>query len=230
MKKQELRKRLFELRDEKYKDFTKMLTPGENKIIGVRMPLLKELAKEIALSDFRSFLKDAYMDYHEERLIYGLILGFVKIELDELFFYLDKWLLYINNWAVCDTVTMNLKIFGKTKEKDKVWDYLIEKLKMQDKPFVIRAAVVCLFCYFLDSKYVDKVDKVFCQIKCQDYYVKMAVAWGVSTLLIKNFDAGLELLKSKKLEPWTHNKSIQKSLESFRLTSEQKEILRNLRL
>lgn len=193
------------------------------------MPLVKELAKEIANSDWREFLKNAYTDYHEERLVYGLILGFIKIDLDELFLCLDKWFPLVNNWAVCDTVIMNLKIFGKTKEKDKVINYLTDKLK-SEKPFIIRAVIVCLFCYFLSDEYIDKVIEIFCKTKDDNYYVKMAIAWGVSTLLIKNFDKGIELIKSKKLGPWTHNKSIQKSLESFRLTEGQKQVLKNLKI
>ena len=230
MTNEDLRKKLFELKEEEYKDFVNALTPGEDNMIGVRMPLIKKIAKEIANSNWREFLKNAYTDYHEERLVYGLILGFAKIELDELFFYLDKWLLLVNNWAVCDTVTMNLKIFSKTKEKEKVVDYLISKLSIKGKPFIKRAVIVCLFCYFLSDDYIDKVIEIFCETKDDDYYIKMALAWGVSTILIKNFDKGLGLIKSKKLEQWTHNKAIQKSLESFRLTVEQKEILKNLKI
>lgn len=221
------RNKLLSLSEEKYRDFSAGLTPGAQSVIGVRMPLIKAMAKEIAAGDYRQFLSAPYIMYHEERILYGLIIGYLKTDIQEVLMYLNEWLKCVDNWAVCDTCIMNLKIIGKPQNQAVAREYIVNKLKNNklkntQEPFVIRAMIVALFCYFNTPQYAQEIKGIFSSVKNDNYYVKMALAWGVCELLIKNYDVGIDLIKSGVLETWTHNKAIAKAVDSFRITQERK--------
>lgn len=226
---EELRKKLFELQDVKFRGFVEGLTPGENNMIGVRMPLVKNMAKEIAGLNYAEFLENPFTFYHEERLLYGLVISYLKTDLSLVLNYLDGFLEYVNNWAVCDTVVMNLKIFNKEQNKEEALNYLISKLN-DENPFVIRFAIVGLFCYFKDDKYCVKTLEILKGVKQDHFYIKMALAWGICEFLIKHYDLAIEVLKNRELNIWVHNKAIQKALESFRIDVEKKKELKGLKI
>lgn len=226
---EEIRKKLFELHDIKYRNFSANLTPGENNIIGVRMPLIKDLAKKIAGSFYENFLKNPYTFYQEERLLYGLVISYLKADIEIVLNYLEDFLPHLNNWAVCDSVVMNLKAFKKTQNKEKSFNFLLSKLNDQN-PFVTRFVIVGLFCYFNDDKYYAKTLEIFKSIKNDHFYIKMALAWGMCDFLIKRYDLSLEVLKNRELGVWVHNKAIQKALESFRISEIHKQELRALKI
>ncbi|MFW6047253.1 MAG: DNA alkylation repair protein [Candidatus Woesearchaeota archaeon] len=230
MTNKDIRKRLFDLAEEKYRDFQKKLTPGEKTIIGVRLPFIRKLAKEISKSDYNEYLKSPFTEYHEECLLYGLVLGYIKTDINTLLKHVDKWLECINNWAVCDSGVMNMKALGKPQNSSIVWEYVSKKLYETEKPFIIRAMIVIMFSYFNNYLYVNKVADKYITIKNDHYYVKMALAWGISVIAVKYFDVAAELIKSKSLDKFTHNKAIQKCLESYRISTVQKEFLKNLKI
>lgn len=229
MIKDDIRRKLFEMGDEKLKAFSSKLTPGEENIIGVSVPKVKQLAKEIVKGDYKTFLIDPYTNYHEERLLYGLVLGYIKTDITSLVNYLNIWLNYVDNWAVCDCSVANLKCFKKAENRKVVFDYLVTKLNAKDNPYIIRFVIVALFDYFIDEQYLDRVVKIYSEIKSDHYYINMALAWGISVICIKNYAIGIELISSNSLNLWVRNKAIQKSIESFRLTDIQKQKLKLLK-
>ena len=229
MTNEQIRKRFFEMQDEKYRDFSKNLTPGEENMIGVRMPNIKVLAKEIASGNYLGFLKEPLTFYHEERVLYGLVISHMKEDIKTVLSYFEKWLDCVDNWGVCDTVVMAMKMFKKEKNRKAVFDYIKIMLDSK-KPFIIRAAIVALFCYFNDDEYCGITAAIFEKIKNEHFYVKMGLAWGMCEILIKHYDTGLLVLKNKTLNIWVHNKAIQKALESFRIDDKKKEELRKLKI
>lgn len=226
----EIRLKLFELVDEKYKQFHSKLVPGEKAIMGVRVPLVKKLAKEVSQNNPSEYLKAPYTDYHEECLLYGLVIGYIKTDIHTLLGYIDKWVDCVNNWAVCDSGVMNMKLIGKMQNRDVVWKYVITKLNNTDKPFIKRVMIVIMFSYFNCNNYINKVLDVYENINDDNYYVKMAIAWGLCDYAIKHFDAVMNLFKKKSLDSFIQNKAIQKCCESFRLSAEQKQQLKDLKI
>ena len=228
----EIRAQLFAQQDLKYRDFLAKLIPTTDKetIIGVRSAQAKDLVKQIAKTDIEGFFNNPLTDYHEERTIYGVVLGHWKTDIDSFLVEFDKWLPYVNNWAVCDSGVMSMKILGKKTNQAKVWEYLNEKLKTTNEPYTIRAIIVALFSYFIDDKYINETIKILQNIKSEHYYVNMALAWAFSVIIIKHYELGLNLIKSQTLGKWVQNKSIQKSVESLRLTAEQKQELKLFKL
>lgn len=230
MTNEEIRAKLFDLSDAKFKEFSSTLTPCEQKMIGVRVPLVKEMAKVIAKGNYKEYLINPYTEYHEESLLYGLVIGYLKTDIDELLKIFDSWLPCVKNWAVCDSSVMNIKALGSAGNKPRVWEYLNNKLAATTEPYTIRAIIVALFCYFLDGQYLSRVVKIFESIKGDHYYIRMALAWGVSVIAVKNYPAALQMFIDGNLDKWVHNKAIQKSCESFRLSQSDKQQMRQLKI
>lgn len=231
MLKEEVRKALMENSDTSYRDFSAKLIPNVDidMLIGVRSPKIKEIAKAINKANVEEYLADAYFDYHEERLLYGLVISTSKLPLDTKFYYYDIWLKYADNWAVTDSTLMGVKDFLKPINREKVYNFWVSKLAETYKTYVVRSVIVVLFRYFMTDEYVDKVIEVFKSIKCGEYYVDMALSWGICELLIKYYDKGVALLNEGNLPKFVHNKAIQKAIESFRITDENKSYLRSIK-
>lgn len=231
MTNEEIRERLVGISDNSYADFSKKLIPDDIQILGVRMPRLKELAKEIATSnECGEYLETAQFGSHEEVLLYGLVLGKVNLPIEKLLVKVENWTKYITNWAECDSVVMALKVFGRKKFTDFCFVFLQNFMTKELTPFQKRFVIVCLFRYYLTDDYVDRTIDFMLEYAVEEhYYIHMALAWGVCEVLIKYYDKGLDILKSNKLNTATHNKSIQKAVESYRLTVEQKAELRKLK-
>ena len=222
-----IQERLFELKDEKYKDFQTSLCPGTNNIIGVRTPVLRELAKEIMKQDYMSFITSKHT-YYEEYLLHAIIIPKIKFkEEQERLGYIKDFIPLIYNWAICDILVSGLKSTKKNKELyyEFIKPYLISK-----EEFEIRFGVVMLLDYFIEDKYLKEVFEFLSNINHEGYYVKMAVAWAVSVCFVKYPEETHKYLKEKRLDKFTHNKSIQKICESYRVKEEDKKRCRELKI
>lgn len=223
MNAEELKHKLLTLSEDSYKEFNKKLLPGIENILGVRIPIMREIAKDIAKTDFREYLKNAKDDTYEEIMIQGLVIGYAKADIDEKFRCLDEFVPKINNWGICDSCSMSYKFMKK--EHIRSWQYL-QKYYNSDKEFEIRFAVVCTLAHFINSEYIEMIFDKFNQISHEGYYVKMAVAWAVAECVAKFPKETLEFLKNNNLDEFTQNKAIQKARESFRVEAELKEIIK----
>ncbi len=222
-----IRDKLFVLRDEKYAAFSAKLTPGIdiNKVIGVRLPLLRKLAKEYSRDEEADeFLKTLPHDYFDENMLHGVLLSLEK-NYDECIRKLDEFLPYVDNWAVCDIIS------PVCFKKNKI--ILISKLDMwlkSDHPFTIRFAMEMYMSFYIDEDYKKEYSDSIAEIRNDEYYVRMMQAWYFATALAKQWDDSIKFLEEKKLDKWTHNKTIQKAIESYRITAEQKDYLRSLKI
>ena len=163
-----LKDKLFELSDEKYKKFHSGLCPNTDNIIGVRLPKLREIAKEIAKGDWKDFLATSSNDYYEEVMINGLVIAYAKCDVDEKLNYIESFVPKIDNWAICDSFCNSLKFVNKNKEK--VWEFIQPYLK-SNKEFEIRFAVVIILNYYITEDYIDLILETLDEVKHEGYYV-----------------------------------------------------------
>ena len=221
-------KRNQNLADTKYKEFHKGLCPGTENIIGVRVPVLREYAKKLSKKyEIDDLLENIDDEYYEEIMLQGMLIGLKKDkEISYILADIEKFVPKIDNWAICDTFCAGLKI--TKKNLNKMWEFL-QKYVKSSKEFEIRFGVVMILDYYITESYLDRNFKIFDSIKSDKYYVQMAVAWAVSICLIKFYDKTIEYLNKCKLDKFTYNKALQKAIESYRITNEQKEELRNMK-
>ena len=226
--KQEIKKKLFELSDQKYKEFHGGLCPGTENIIGVRVPVLRKYAQELFKEkDWKQTIEEIDNEYYEEIMLQGMLIGQAKNEdINTILKYVEKYVPQIDNWAICDIFCAGLKI---TKKYKKEMRSFIQKYLKSDKEFEIRFAIVMILDYYIDDEYLKEDFKIFDSIKHEGYYAKMAVAWAISICLIKYYNKTLDFLNTTKIDDFTYNKGIQKAIESYKITNEQKEYLRTLK-
>lgn len=219
---------LFNNQDIKYRNFNSKLIPNINKdkIIGVRMPILRKIAKDIYLNEYiDEFLDELPHKYQEENILHGLILGLKYKDIDILLDKLDIFLPYVDNWAITDVISP--KIFKKYP--DIVYDRVKIWLDSSDE-YVIRFGVVTLLQFYLDDNFKLEELELLKYIDSDYFYVRMAIAWFYSFALIKQYDSTIRYFEDKLLCKWIHNKSIQKAIESFRISDNKKEYLRSLKI
>lgn len=223
----DLIKQLFELKDIKYKEFHAKLMPtiDKEKIIGIRTPILRKFAIDFNNDDYKNeFLNTLPHHYYEENNLHAFLIEKVK-DFDTAIRLTDKFLPFVDNWATCDM--LRPKVFAKNKEK--LLEY-IEKWIKDKHPYTIRYGIGMLMVLYLGEnfspEYADSVSK----IKSDEYYVNMMIAWYFATALAKQYDAIIPYFKTKVLDSRTHNKAIQKAIESYRITPEEKEELRKLKI
>ncbi len=214
--------------DEKYKEFNSALIPDSRPILGVRIPVLRKIAKEIAKGDWQTFLKEAPEDTYEEVNVKGFILGYVKADFDSLLPYIAEHIEKINDWSLCDGFCSNLKIVAKHKEE--FLEFLLPYAKTDDE-FKQRVTAVMLMDYYLDEAYVDKTFEILDALKNEKYYCKMAIAWAVATAWAKQREKTYIYMQegNNTLDDWTYNKAIQKMLESYRVSDKDKAMLREMK-
>ncbi len=217
--------KLRELSDAKYKEFHSSLCPETSNIIGVRVPILRKYAKELYKEYKIDILKEIGDTYYEERLLKGMIICELK-SVQTVKKCLKTFVPKINNWAVCDITCGGLKIIKKNKNE--FWE-LIQKYLKSNSEFEIRFALVLLLDYYLDEEHIDEVLEISKNVKHDGYYVKMANAWLLSMCLVKFYDKTIDYLKNNEFDEFTYNKALQKAIESFRITEEQKDELRKMK-
>ena len=221
--KEEIKKKLFEISDTKYKEFHSGLCPSTENIIGVRVPILRNYAKEIFNKyNWKQIIEEIDDEYYEEIMLKGMLIGLAKKEdINIILKYVENYVPKIDNWAICDVFCAGLKITNRYKEE--VWNFIQKYLK-SNKEFEIRFAVVMILDFFVEPKYLQNNFEIFNNIKNDGYYAKMAVAWAISVCLIKFYDETIKYLEASKLDNWTYNKAIQKAIESYRISNEKKRI------
>lgn len=215
------------MQDEAYAAFQAKLTPGipADSFIGVRVPLLRAFAKEYAKdSACKEFLAQLPHRYYDENILHGMLISQMK-DYEECVEATERFLPFVDNWAVCDT--MSPKVFGKNKAR------LIEKIRewsASSHTYTCRFGLEMLMKFYLDADFREEYLEIVAAARSEEYYVKMMVAWFFATALAKQWDASVTYIMERKLAPWTHNKAIQKARESFRITQEQKEYLNALKV
>ena len=223
----ELQQNLFAMRDAAYAAFIAKLTPGfpSSHFIGVRVPLLRTIARSFAKeeADSMSFLSHLPHSYYEEDMLHGMLISLVK-DYDRCLDLIDRFLPYVDNWAVCDTLSP--KVFAKHKAQ------LLENILRwisSSHTYTCRFGLRMLMTHFLDDSFSADFLEIPAAIRSEEYYVKMMVAWFFATALAKQWEATLPYLENRQLDPWTHRKTIQKAIESYRIPPERKDYLHTLR-
>lgn len=219
---------LLEKQDKKYRDFTIKLIPNipAEKIIGVRTPILRNFAKTLyrdRMPEVRKFLSFLPHGYYEEDNLHAFLLEQIR-DLDELLTYTETFLPYIDNWATCDSFSPRLF----KKDPERILKKITEWIR-SDKEYTVRYAVGLLLSNYLDERFDPAHLELVASISSEHYYVKMMVAWYFSFALIKQYESALPYIENRVLEPWTHNKAIQKARESARISKEIKEKLNKLK-
>lgn len=223
---EEIRDILFENQDEKYKAFHSRLIPNvpPEKIIGVRTPVVRKLAKEYSKStEIGQFLNDLPHKYYDENNLHGFIIADFK-DYDSTIKHVNALLPYIDNWATCDLLSP--KAFRKNRDRLKSD---IEIWLSSDEVYTKRFAIEMIMSHFLDEDFDESYLPRIAEIRSDEYYIKMMQAWFFATALAKQWDCAVKIIEERRLDEWTHRKAIQKSVESFRITKEQKEYLKSLK-
>ncbi len=218
---------LWNMQDKSYKEFHSKLMPtiDPDTIIGVRTPVLRKFANEISATDSaKDFIITLPHSYYEENNLHSFLISSIK-DFDVLICEVEKFLPYINNWATCDS--LRPKAFAKNHGK--LLPYVMKWLD-SDLVYTKRFAIGILHSYYLDDKFKPEFIKIVSKIESDEYYINMMIAWYLATALSKQYDSTIPYLESNKLSKWVHNKTIQKSIESFRITDKQKDYLRTLRI
>ena len=218
---------LFELQDLKYRDFHAKLMPTVNKekIIGVRTPALRVFAKKYGKTDeAKEYLQILPHQYYEENNLHGLLIEQIK-DYDTCLEELERFLPYIDNWATCDLLALHMM----KKHRD-IFIREIYRWMESDKPYIIRFGISMLMRHYLDEEFKPEYAEKVASIRSEEYYVNMMRAWYFATALAKQYEKILPFLEERRMDIWTHNKTIQKSIESYRITQEQKDHLRTLRI
>lgn len=218
---------LFGLQDLKYRDFHARLMPTVDSelVIGVRTPALRKFAKEFSkMPESEIFLTQLPHKYYEENNLHGFLIAGMK-DYDRCIREVDRFLPYVDNWATCDL--MSPKIFKKHLPE------LLEQIKVwiaSEHTYVVRFGIGMLMSFYLDEAFDERYLEMVSSVRSEEYYVNMMIAWYFATALAKQYECTLPYIEEKRLEKWTHNKTIQKAVESYRITADQKKYLKTLKI
>lgn len=222
-----VRNELFAQQDTKYRDFQAKLLPTVDKetVIGVRTPALRKYAKQLSKrDDIKDFLNDLPHRYFDENQLHAFVLSEIK-DFDSCMTEVERFLPYVDNWATCDQLSP--KVFKKQRQK--LLDGISEWIG-SEHTYTVRFAIGMLMQHFLDEDFEPAYPEMVAAVRSEEYYINMMIAWYFATALAKQYETVLPYIEERKLEPWTHNKTIQKSVESYRITPEQKEYLKSLKI
>ncbi|MBQ3145816.1 MAG: DNA alkylation repair protein [Clostridia bacterium] len=224
---QEIRNKLFQMQDLKYKEFNSDLCPNVDNIIGVRIPDLRKYAKELYKNNKLNEIK-IEDHYYEELMLQGMIIGFqIKENIENVIQQIKQFVPKINSWAVCDTFSAGLKI---TKKYPKEMFEVVKLYLKSKKEYELRFSIVMLLDYYINDEYIDEVLEILGNVESDKYYVQMANAWAISECLVKYYEKTKTFLKNTSLDKFTHNKAIQKAIESYRITDDKKQELRKMKI
>jgi 3-methyladenine DNA glycosylase AlkD len=227
MSQEEIQKRLETMGDPAYGAFMRRLIPGvmPETVIGIRTPALRKYAAELFCQPEKErFLRDLPHRFFEENNLHGFVIARIR-DFGEALEETERFLPFVDNWATCDQLTP--KALGRNLP------VLLEHIRVwlrSDEPYTVRFGIGMLMRYYLEDAFTPEFPELVAAVRSEEYYVRMMVAWYFATALAKQYDAVLPYLEQRKLERWTHNKTIQKAVESFRITAEQKAYLRTLRI
>ena len=225
--KNHVQEQLFALQDLKYRDFQCKLMPTvpTETVIGIRTPELRKYAKTFSKTpEAAEFLKILPHRYYEENNLHGFLIESMR-DYGQVIAALDAFLPYVDNWATCDL--MRPKVFQKHLPE------LLEEIRRwmaSDRTYTIRFGMEMLMTFYLDEAFRPEYLDWVAEVRSQEYYVNMMIAWYFATALAKQYGAALPYIENHRLEPWTHNKAIQKAIESYRITEEQKMYLRTIKV
>lgn len=222
----EITERLFEMQDGEYRLFQAKLMPtvDPESIIGVRMPQIRAFAKELAKEDCADFFDALPHEHYDENNLHGALISSIK-DYNEAVRRVDAFLPYVDNWATCDM--MSPKVFKKHKAE---LISEIDRWLASDRVYTIRFGIEMLMSFYLDDDFRPEYLEKVAAVKHEDYYVKMMAAWYFATALAKQWDATVPYIENARLEKWIHNKTIQKAVESYRITDEQKSYLKSFKI
>ena len=226
---QKIRKQLKSESEESIAKLSANLSPNIDTklIIGIRIPKLRTIAKQIAKDDWQKYLEEANKNdqYFEEKILEGLVIGYCKLDFDEKSKLIKGFISKIDSWAINDTFCPTIK----TKDLSKLWEFILPYLKSENE-FEVRFAVIMMLDNFIIDEYVDKVITLLDNVNNEGYYAKMAVAWTLAEVGIKYNDKAMKYLKGKtNLDKFTYNKTLQKMRESYRISDKQKEELKKMK-
>lgn len=226
MTQQELRSCLEEMAEKDYKEFSAGLIPGVKNMLGIRLPKLRTLAKELAKEDWKTYLSWSEFSYFEEVMIQGMILGYAKAPVEEILEITEQFIPRIDNWSVNDSFCTTFQSAKKYPEE--VWDFFM-KYSKSHREFEVRVVAVMLMAHFLIPSYIDRVLKVLGSLDTKEYYASMAVAWAYATAWAKFPEKTRGYLQEHPMENGTYRRMLQKCIESRRITEEDKEWMREER-
>lgn len=206
-----------------YKKFSASLIPNIDNVLGIRIPILRKIAKQVAKLDPQKFLDEHEEIFMEDTMLKGMVIAYLGKDFNSMLVYVEDFVPKINNWAVCDIFCGGLKFFKKDKER--AFEFLTPYINSKDE-YYLRFACVMLLTYFVDKDFIDKVLKILFGLKSEYYYANMAIAWAISICYVKFPDKTLKYLQNNTLEDFCHNKAISKIIESYRVTKEDKERLK----
>ena len=219
-------KYLISLQDEKYKEFhSSLVLNSKYEMIGIRVPIMRDIAKKIAKGNIEEFLKCAQDNYYEEIMIKGLVISAIKEE--KIFYkYFKKYIIKIDNWALCDSFCNSIKIVRKYEEK-----YFEEAIKMalNKEEFVSRVGLVTILNHFIKPNNLNDIFEVLNKIQSDEFYINMAEAWLICEMYIKFPEATKKFLEKNNTNKFTQNKAISKIRDSYRVSKEEKDLLNNFR-
>lgn len=212
--------------DLEYKNFTSKLIPNVDKkfIIGVRIPIIRKIAKSMSIEEKQKFLKLLPHKYLEENILHSILINEIN-DFDKCIFELNNFLRYVDNWSVCDT----LKCDVLCNDLNKAFSY-IEQCLESNCVYKVRFAFLMMLKHFVNNDYVDKCNQLAINYKSDEYYINMVIAWYFSYALIFEYDKTINIFENKLLSKWVHNKSIQKAVESYRISDDIKKYLKSLRI
>ena len=223
----EIRVELFKMQDMDYRDFNSKLIPTVDKesMIGIRTPDLRKYAKQLGKSsDVIEFLQTLPHKYFDENQLHAFIISEIK-DFKNCIDEINRFLPYIDNWATCDQLSP--KVFKKYHNE--LFEYIKDWLK-SDKVYTLRFGIGMLMEHFLDEDFDILYPEIVSKIRSGEYYINMMIAWYFATALAKQYESVIPFIENNSLDIWTHNKAIQKSIESYRITDEQKAYLRGLKI
>lgn len=221
-----IEKQLYALQDTTYQTFQKRIIPNDDTIIGVRMPALRKLAKQILKEDPFSYLQEAKDTSFESIMLQGLVISNLKMDWQSQLPYITSFIPKIYNWAICDIFVGNLKMIHEHPKE--MYAYLLPYLQ-SDKEYEIRFGVVCILNYYVNKEYREQVFSLFSTINHEGYYVKMAIAWALSYFYISFPQETIAYLNKNTLDFFTHNKTISKICESNQVSKEEKQAIKQIK-
>ena len=224
---EEIREELFRIRDIEYRDFQVRLIPSvePDQVIGVRTPALRKYARQLAIrADAQIFLRDLPHRYFDENQLHAFMISGIR-DYGKCLEEVNIFLPCVDNWATCDQLSP--AVFKKHRQE------LIREIRNwidSDRTYTVRFGLGMLMSHFLDDDFDPAFLDLAAEVRSEEYYINMMIAWYFATALAKQYDAALPYIEDRRLEPWTHNRTIQKAVESFRVSPEQKDYLRSLRI